>query len=218
MVIVPHGDDEILGFYGVIKNNVEQNNYICVAFVMGPKNLTNNRNTHQFYTIEKVRQKLKYNEVLYLDKFNEHNIHANKLELITEIEQLIVKNNIDSVYTTHWGDNHQTHKLCYEAVTAAIRPIGPCKVTKLVTGEIISSTDQAPQTIAHTFTPNIFMELSDEQIDEKIALLKMYEYEYMGDLHPRSERGIKSVASFRGLQAGVKYAEGYYCARQIVRK
>ena len=98
MVIVPHGDDEILGFYGVIKNNVEQNNYICVAFVMGPKNLTNNRNTHQFYTIEKVRQKLKYNEVLYLDKFNEHNIHANKLELITEIEQLIVKNNIDSVY------------------------------------------------------------------------------------------------------------------------
>jgi len=218
MVIVPHGDDEILGFYGAIKRNLEQNNHVSVAFIMGPKNLTNERNTHQFHTIEKVKDKLGYNEVFYLDIFNEHNIHSNKLELITRIEELVSNNHIDIVYTTHWGDNHQTHKLCYEAVVAAIRPIGPCKASRLITGEIISSTDQAPQTEAHSFIPNIFLELSEQEIEEKINLLKMYEYEYMQTPHPRSEWGLKAVASFRGIQAGVKYAEGYFCAREIIKK
>jgi len=218
MVIVPHGDDEILGFYGAIRKNIEQGNHVSVTFIMGPKNLTNERNTRQFYTIEKVKEKLGYHDVFYLDKFNEHNIHSNKLELITKIEEVVLNNNIDTVYTTHWGDNHQTHKLCYEAVIAAIRPIGPCKINKLITGEIISSTDQAPQTESHSFIPNIFLELSELEIEEKINLLKMYEQEYMTEPHPRSEWGLKAVASFRGIQAGVKYAEGYYCAREIFRK
>lgn len=215
LIIVPHGDDEILGFFGAIKHHLYKGDEVSVLFTICPRD---QRTKNQFDMTREVHKQLKYHKIFHLTDFNEHNFHSKKLELVEQIEHHIKKHQNNIVYTTHWGDNHQTHKTCFEVVSTAIRVIGATNVSEFYTGEIISSTDQSPNIPNYMFMPNRYIVLSEKDIQEKIDLLKIYTQEYRNAPHPRSEHGIKAVAQYRGLQCNSMYAEAYCCIRNITNK
>ena len=57
-----------------------------------------------------------------------------------------------------------------------------------------------------------FFDIS-ETIKKKISAMKAYKKEYKSHPHPRSSRVIEALATYRGAQVGINFAEGYFLLR-----
>ena len=66
------------------------------------------------------------------------------------------------------------------------------------------STDWA---LKQKLSANYFIDIS-KHLTKKIELLKFYKDE-LNYPHSRSIKSVKSLASYRGVSCGVKYAEGF---------
>ena len=82
--------------------------------------------------------------------------------------------------------------------------------------EVPSATDFGHKSITGTFSPNLFIDISDT-IDSKIKALKEYQDEMRMKPHTRSFEGILNLSKYRGNQVGVSYAESFEIIRKIIR-
>ena len=80
--------------------------------------------------------------------------------------------------------------------------------------ETLSKTEFAPGTIEDSFIPNMFVDITDF-IDRKIEIMKHYKTEIGQYPFPRSEKNIRSLATFRGATAGCEYAESFMILKEI---
>lgn len=211
--IVPHGDDEALGFAGAIQHHLDQQHDVSVVFCRAP---IDERTQKQFNDIEKAKEILRYQTVHYL-YVTEREISNEPLHLFRKIEAKLIEIQPDIVYTTFWGDIHQDHKFTYESVMRAVRVWGGLCVKQFFVGEIPSSTDQYPTITGTVFTPNYYIPLTKEQIANKVKSLYAYGGETNQYPHPRSEKGIITKAAIRGQESGHEYAEAFMCLRYICR-
>ena len=74
--------------------------------------------------------------------------------------------------------------------------------------EAQSETDFAVAVTNNTFTPNVFVDISD-YIEKKLDILAMFKGETLSDPYPRSLSAVKALARVRGSRAGVMYAEAF---------
>ena len=105
------------------------------------------------------------------------------------------------------------HRITFEAVITACRPVNNLSVKKILSFEVPSSTDWALFK-GKNFQPNYFIDIS-KHLTKKIELLKFYKDELRNYPHSRSIKSVKSLASYRGVSCGVKYAEAFYLNRYI---
>ena len=96
LFIVPHADDEVLGFGGIISKLVEQKAEVTVTFLQAPNNL---RAEQQLEASKIAKHILGYNHANYLFLSNEV-LCNNVFNLIQIVEQHIVEVNPEVVYTT----------------------------------------------------------------------------------------------------------------------
>ena len=54
-------------------------------------------------------------------------------------------------------------------------------------------------------------------MDTKIDAMKKYESQIKAAPHPRSEDGLRALATYRGGTVGAAYAEAFMCIREIRR-
>ena len=59
------------------------------------------------------------------------------------------------------------------------------------------------------FLPNHYIEIGKEGLETKIKALQAYKGVMRPYPHPRSNEAYEGLASYRGCQAGVKYAEAF---------
>ena len=135
------------------------------------------------------------------------------LKIIKKIEQKIKVYKPDTVITHYSHCLNIDHKITFEAVITACRPVNNTSVKKILSFEIPSSTDWAFFK-GKNFEPNYFIDIS-KHLKNKIQLIKFYEEELRSYPHSRSIKAIKALASVRGVSCGVKYAEGFYLNRSI---
>ena len=108
------------------------------------------------------------------------------------------------------------HKIAYQATITACRPLKKYSfINQIVSFEVPSSTEWK---ISHKsiFKPNIYIDISKE-IKKKIDYLKFYKSEMKLYPHSRSTKGIKTVASYRGIASGFNYAEAFLLVRKKIR-
>ena len=74
--------------------------------------------------------------------------------------------------------------------------------------EILSSTEWSYDYGRKGFNPNVFVDI-EESIDLKLKSLSCYRYVMRDSPHPRSEKVLKALATFRGAQIGYSYAESF---------
>ena len=212
LFIVPHGDDEVLGFGGLIAKLVEKKKKVGVLVLQEPNN---ERSTIQLADTKIAKSILGYSFL--------HNLYITDKEFCGDIYSVIQKLEAflkdikpKTIYTTYLSDNHQDHKNLYTAVAVATRPIGFCPSVKSVyAGEVISSFDQSFGIEKAKFIPNVYEELSEEQLAKKIDALAAYSTEKRDFPHPRSLESIRSKAISRGMECGCKYAEAFMLLREI---
>ena len=135
------------------------------------------------------------------------------LKIIKKIERRINLYKPDTIFTHYSNCLNIDHRKTFEAVNTACRPINNISVKKILSFEIPSSTDWA---LFHgkNFQPNYYIDIS-KFLNEKINLIKFYKDELRNYPHSRSVKSIKSLASYRGVSSGVKYAEGFYLNRYL---
>jgi len=213
LFLVPHADDEALGFGGTIAKLCEKGNEVTVAIVQAPNN---SRAAKQLENAFKAKEILGYKDLDFISIPND--VFCNDLFFLkNKIEDYILSKTPTVIYTSFVADNHQDHKNLYRAVSIACRPSGPCKsVRTIFAGEIISSYDQSLGVERIIFTPNYYETLELSHINKKIMALEAYEYEIQASPHPRSKESIVAKSIVRGSESNSMYAEAFMMLRTII--
>jgi LmbE family N-acetylglucosaminyl deacetylase len=211
-IVVPHGDDEALGFGGIIQKHIQNEDNVNIIFCRRPIDA---RTQQQFSDIIRSQAILEFDTYTGLD-MSEIEMSHNPLDFFRRLEAVMKIQDPEIVYTTFWGDIHQDHKITFDWVCRAVRVHGPLNVKQFYVGEIPSSTDQRPYILGDIFKPNHYVTLTKEEVDKKIAALLAYSTETNSLPHPRSEGGILNLAISRGIECNTSYAEAFMCLRNIV--
>lgn len=207
LFIVAHPDDEILGSCGTIRKLVLQGERVAVAtFSSSSKTREEGLSDKQKATHEKIGVKASYfydYEMMRFDKYERY-------QMTKEVENVIIKEQPDVIYTHDINDIHNDHRFLHQIVMEAaklpLRGIGYKKpIRAIYTMEIPSSTDWGMG-----FMPNSFVEISEESLQAKEHLIRAYYEGVARDIpHPRNLESFKSLARYRGGQCGCQYAEAY---------
>ena len=132
------------------------------------------------------------------------------LDIIKFLENEIKIIRPDIVYTHYYNDLNIDHRITFNAAITALRPTSI--KSDIYCFETISSTEFSPG--KKKFNPNIFVDITNE-IEKKILSLKEYKSEIKKYPFIRSDKNIKTLASYRGYAANFKYCEAFECIRQF---
>lgn len=208
LVVVPHPDDEVLGFGGVIQKHVASGDKVFVDFIT---EIRTKRLEEQFKQFPEVGRKLGYVGRLHQTFLTDAALRTNIHHLETEIDRL----KPDVLYSVFGGDNHQDHRYIFDLVRIATRVWSNFLVKKIYLGEILSSTDQSPRLPQFAFLPTMYVPLLKDEVEKKIKCMEIYQDEIQEWPHPRSKRGVMNLAERRGSECRYSYAEAFVTLRDV---
>ena len=141
---------------------------------------------------------------------------VDRLDLIKAVEAVVDEVKPRVVYTHHAGDLNVDHQLTCEAVVTACRPLPGAPVERLLSFEVLSSTEWAPPDPARAFRPNVFIDIG-AHLPAKLRAMACYKSELRPLPHPRSLAAIRSQAELWGAKNGLKAAEAFMVIRERIR-
>jgi len=215
LIIAAHPDDEVLGCGGTICK-LKDTNDINVLFMTDGVSA---RGKNKKEIIKRKKACINLFKYLNLPRpifFNFPDNEMDKISLLKITKKIEGKIKIykpDTIFTHYSYCLNIDHRLTYEAVITACRPINKLSVKKILSFEIPSSTDWALFK-GKNFQPNYYIDIS-RYLKKKIDLIKFYKEELRNYPHSRSIKSIISLANVRGVSCGVKHAEGFYLNRFI---
>lgn len=208
LIVSAHPDDEILGCGGTI-SKIKNTNKIKIIFLT---NGVSARSESKKRINLRKKETLALFNYLNLEKPTFYNMPDNQLDkipilkIIKTIEKEIDKFKPDIVFTHTENCLNIDHVTTYNAVVTACRPVKKRKIKALITYEVPSSTEW--KISKKKFIPNFYLNI-ENNINDKIQYLKYYKSELKKYPHSRSTKGVKIYAQFRGMEAGLKFAEAY---------
>lgn len=220
LVVASHPDDEVLGCGGTIAKLSKHNTVYTLLLGRGiaSRDISESKKTKGVKKI--INDSERANKILGVKKIFFEDFPDNKfdtaplLSIIKSIEKVMRETKPDVIFTHHHGDLNIDHQITNKAVFTAARPVGDYSVKKILTFEVLSSTEWHSKNRRDVFIPNTYVDIS-KTIDKKLSAMRCYKTETRRYPHPRSIEGIKILAKKRGLEVGLKYAEAFYIARSI---
>lgn len=224
LVVAAHPDDEVLGCGGTIAKCAKLGDQVYILILgEGISSRYKNRKDARKRDIHNLKKQAKdaanilgVKEIFFSD-FPDNNFDSVPiLKIIKEIEKIkkIIRPNI--IYTHHYGDLNIDHRIAYEAVLTACRPLKNESVREIYSFEVPSSTEWHGPSKETSFIPDRFVGISIT-IKKKIEALRCYEHELRPYPHPRSIKGIRVLAAKRGTESGLKFAESFETIRAVIR-
>lgn len=214
--MAPHPDDETLGVGGVISKLSDQGHEVHVLVVSGHLPPIYSKENYEITVAEAQRA---FN-ILGVSQAKFLKIPATMInerpvcELNDKIMQVINKLKPHIVFCPY-PDRHTDHRLVFESVMVAVRPVGIGKNIEIIAAyETLSETHWNAPHIEPNFTPNWVIDITD-YIQVKIKALKCYESQISDFPAPRSIEAVEALAKFRGTQAGFSYGEGMHIIRMV---
>lgn len=120
----------------------------------------------------------------------------------------------EEVFLPHPGDIHSDHRITFEAAAACTKWFRYPSVKRILTYGTLSETDFGLDQVSGGFRPNLFVDITD-QLQQKMALLSIYQSEIAEHPFPRSLEAVKAQALLRGAQRGVQAAEAFQLLREF---
>lgn len=215
LIIAPHFDDEVLGCGGIIAKHVDQGDVVYVCIVA--HRVYNHTYDAAKMEVEKkhaarVKEVLGYQNIHFLD-MNDERLDVCIQDIIIPIERYMMHVKPQIVFSPFCNDNNQDHQAVAKATQVVLRPSVATFVKKWLMYETPSSTDQAPYVGISGFQPNVYFDVGN-YLDAKLKALACYETEARTYPNPRSSEGIKALAMKRGMECGMRFAEGFMLARE----
>jgi LmbE family N-acetylglucosaminyl deacetylase len=215
MTFFAHPDDETLAAGATLKKFSDRGSEIFVAI---PNTGINSRKHLNESDRQKLLQQLREDtedalrglgvkkENILLGDFSDNEIDKHTLlELIHWIEPYIEQVKPDLILTHHRYCTNIDHQYCHEAIVVATRP-GLNSHIPVLCGEVPSSTGYLKPV---QWEPNLFIDISEAELDSKIRAMLTYKGEARPDPHPRSPEVLRALAKVRGSESGFFFAEAF---------
>lgn len=210
LIISPHADDEILGCYGYISSEIKKGSLVHVVYgtiggVDSKQNFEERMNE-----VDNVSNTVGFTwSVIAHHKDAEMDSMLDR-DIISYIDKQIRQFEPNEVFV-NYPSRHQDHKKIYECAMASMR---------LKEGFMPSffALYEYPF-ITGVEIPNggcMYFDITDS-IEDKCNVFSLYKSQVKKSPSPLNENGIKALASIRGIESGVKYAEMFYIQKMLVK-
>lgn len=220
LVVAAHPDDEVLGCGGTIARHAKEGAQVY-ALILGEGITSRFEKRESGLGSNKLKALKNFvaaaAKILKIKKAYTFDLPDNRfdswelLDIIKLIEKVKDEVRPDAIYTHHRADLNIDHRITFEAVLTACRPLAGETVKKILSFEVPSSTEWS---YPCSFQPNMYVDISGT-IKTKIAAMKAYKSEIRKWPHPRSEEAIMTLAKKRGCEAGLDLAESFELVRLI---
>jgi N-acetylglucosamine malate deacetylase 1 len=216
LVIAAHPDDEVLGMGGTIAVHIDRGDAVRVLVVTDGSSTQYPGNaeirSRKEEEARRAAAELGVDDYIHLD-------HPDmRLDTLAHVDvNRVVEEHVRDfapvvVYTVQ-PDVNNDHRVLFDSVSVATRPVPGQGVRRLLTYAPASSTEWTPAAV-NWFVPNWYVDVT-ATIERKIAAFAQYETERRDYPHPRSERAIRATAEFHGTTCGCEYAEPFVLVRSV---
>ena len=223
LIISAHPDDEVLGCGGVLAKQKQRTEFYCLFLGEGSSARFPGDQLKSPGCLEAIdyRNDCSRKALAFLSVKNYQflNYRCGALdnvpiiELNHHIEKVINSFRPDIVITHSNLDCNNDHRIVSRAVDMATRPKRESSVLQLLHFEVQSTSEL---NYSSPFAPNVFLELSQEWLDMKIEAMRLYDGESQLDDFSRSPSSLASLARYRGIQSGYRYAEAFKLVRNYL--
>ena len=220
LVIAAHPDDEVLGCGAAAARFVKEGHSVT-TLILG-EGVTARRASDSPAQQNRKKKELQNqlaaaNRLLGVRKVYHLGLPDNRLdtvpllEIVQRIEDIKRQVMPNTVFTHHWGDLNIDHRITYNAVMTACRPMKGEPVKDIYTFEVPSSSEWA---YPRTFDPTVYIDVG-ETIARKIKAMRCYRSEMRPAPHPRSAKSLLAIAQRWGSVSGCAYAEAFQLVRSV---
>jgi LmbE family N-acetylglucosaminyl deacetylase len=221
LVIVAHSDDETLGMGATIARHAAQGDEVKLMVMtngIGAR-VDNEQPSEDFIAQVKARQVAseKAANILGIKEIFQLDFPDNKMDtmalltVVKAIEDVLEKYPPDVVYTHSRCDLNVDHVITHKAVLTACRPQKGTSVRKILSFEVLSSTEwNSPS--QPSFIPQYIIDI-DDYWHKKSQALQCYQAELRPYPHSRSMECIEAQATLRGATFGFNKAEAFFVER-----
>jgi LmbE family N-acetylglucosaminyl deacetylase len=202
LFLLAHPDDEAFGPAGTVKKLANDNEVILASLCNGRRPGAD---------VERLRcDGFKQSaDILGATSqiWNNDDCSLEFRDVSKQVDTIIQHHQPDVVYTHSKNDIHRDHRMIAESCLVACRPKVNSSVNALYFSEVVPSTAWGMNEFG-TFTPNVYSDITNV-IDIKQKVLEIYSTEIYEYPDARSIQNVLNVASVRGSQVGVQYAEAF---------
>ena len=211
LIIAAHPDDIELSMGGTICKYTNANvEVICYHTTNGVYTDIYNNPVRNFDEILDTTHRslgllgVKNENIFFNEDSNATELHINK-KVISQIQKIILERGITEIFThmekdTYHQDHMQTHLI---AMAASHRYINNIYCFE----SIFNFADGL-------MIPNTYIDISDS-IDRKCESLRLHKTEYEKFKGEAWIESVRSLANYRGIQIGVKYAESFDVLKSV---
>lgn len=210
LIISPHADDEILGCYGYMASEIKKGSLVHVVYGTIGGVDSKQKFDKRIEEVDNVASSIGFTwSVIAYNKDAEMDSMLDR-EIISYIDNQIRQFEPNEVFV-NYPSRHQDHKKIYECTMASMRlkegfmpPFFALYEYPFITGVEI---------------PNggcMYFDITDS-IEDKCKAFSMYKSQVKSSPSPLNSEGIKSLASIRGIECGVRYAEMFYIQKMLVK-
>lgn len=225
MVVVAHPDDELLGL-GATMNRLIYDYKVTTHVVILGEGLTaraDRRDTEKWKeeleihrkNIHDAQQCIGFHSVSTYEFPDNRFDSVALLDIVKVVEKEKKRFQPELIFTHHGGDLNIDHQRTFESVMTACRPLSEEMVKTIITFETPSSTEWQSSVEPRSFTPNLFVKVSEKNLQAKIEGMEQYQFEKRQFPHPRSPEALRIRAQQHGSTVGCEYAEAFCLIRHV---
>lgn len=225
MIVAAHPDDELIGLGATMHKLIKEQDVVVHAVILG-EGITSRSDTRD---TEKWKEVLEAHHAnmnaagahIGFASIHSYNFSDNRfdshalLDIVKVVEKEKEEFKPDIIFTHNAGDLNVDHRCTFQAVMTATRPMADESVTIVITFETNSATDWQYANHPEQFHPNMFVEISEDDLQAKIDALAEYKFEIRDFPHPRSAKALRVLAEYRGYTSGCMLAEAFEIVRMI---
>ncbi|MBU3934950.1 PIG-L family deacetylase [Patescibacteria group bacterium] len=180
LIVAAHPDDEILGCGGTVAKYAKNREIYVLILGEGITSRYLTRQEAPKKKLAELKEKAKevarflgIRDVFFLDLPDQRFETVPFLEITKKIEEIIKKIEPQVIFTHSSADLNLDHRIAFNAILTATRPVKNCPVKEVYSFEIPSSTEWGFHKINGAFSPNVFEDISST-IEKKIKAIGVY--------------------------------------------
>ena len=218
LFIAPHPDDETLGCGGAIQKHKAAGDrifWLIVTKAHEADGFARSRIEEREIEIAEVAGRYAFDETFRLDlRAVALDVYPLK-DIVSAFGNIIQEAGADTLYVPNSTDVHSDHDVVFKASWSCAKSFRYPTVKEVYVYETLSETEFAAPYPKNSFMPNTFVDITP-YLEKKNEILQLYQSEVADHPFPRSVRNSTALATLRGAQAGVEYAEAFVCLKRVI--